>query len=75
MIHTCTNLYYGADTFRSALGHIRESRSLIPAGVSVMTLTVTATKYVRQIVSKLLGMRKPYIVTAPPCYLLCEIQH
>ena len=69
MILTCTNSYYRADTFRSALGHIGELRSLIPAGVSVMALTATATKYVRQIVSKRLGMRNPSVVTAPPCHL------
>ena len=55
------------DTFRSTLRRIGEVRSILPAGVKIMALTATASRDLRYIVSKLIGLVNPYVIAMCPC--------
>ena len=65
------------ETFRRTMLRICEVRSLVPASVHMLALTATATRAVREEVSKILGMRNPVIVAVSPCkrnmaYCVCK---
>ena len=62
-----TVFYFRGDTFRTVLERIGEVRSILPHGINVMALTATATKTVRYSVSKIIGMRNPFVLAIPPC--------
>ena len=54
------------ETFRQILLRIGEVRSLIPPSVHVMALTATATRSDRLSITRIIGLRNPYVVTRPP---------
>ena len=43
-----------------------EVRSLIPKCVNILALTATATKSTREVVTKLLNVKNPSIISIPP---------
>lgn len=66
---SCDDLYLTCrgDTFRTTLKRIGEIRSLLPQHVHVMALTATATRKLLIAVEGILGMKKPVVVSVPPC--------
>lgn len=63
---SCIHKFTRGDTFRSTLRRIGEVRSILPAGVNIMALTATASKSLRYIVSKVVGLDNPYIIAMCP---------
>ena len=55
------------DIFRQTMLRIHEVRSLVPTSMCLLALTATATKSIREDVSKILGMRNPLVVAVTPC--------
>lgn len=58
---------YRGQTFHETLDRIGEVRSILPGGLNIMALTATATKTLRYLVSRRIGMRDPYILAISPC--------
>ena len=58
---------YRGETFRGALLHLGEIRSILPEGVPIMALTATATKTLQMKVSRILGMHGPTVISISPC--------
>ncbi|XP_064395283.1 ATP-dependent DNA helicase RecQ-like [Halichondria panicea] len=54
------------ETFRQMLLRIREVRSLIPTSVHVMALTATATRSDISFISRIVGLRNPFVITRVP---------
>ena len=64
---TCTSYKFTrGDTFRSTLRRIGEVTSILPASINIMALTATASKSLRYIVSKVVGLDNPYIIAMCP---------
>ena len=57
---------------------LKEIRSILPPNINVMALTATATKLLRVCITKLIGLRNPFIISMSPCkktlkYCICKI--
>ena len=55
------------ETFRTDLKNIGEVRSILPDGMNIMALTATATKMLRNSISRIIGMHNPFVVAISPC--------
>ena len=62
-----TYLYYVGVIYRTLLSRTGEVHSLLPRGTSIMALTATATKSLRQAVSRTLWMKNPHVIAYSPC--------
>ncbi len=59
-------MFCRGNSFRHVLKRIGELRSLVPASVNLMALTATATAKDRHSISKILGLRNPFILSKCP---------
>ena len=67
-ITTCTSFCdFRGDSFRAVLERIGEVHSILQQGINVMALTVTVTQTVRFSLSKIIGMRHPFVLAISPC--------
>ena len=60
-------LYYRGDTFRVSLSRLGEICSLLPATVSTLALTATASKTLRSEVARMLAMENEQVIAISPC--------
>ena len=66
-------------TFHTSMLRIKEIQSILPPQVNVMALTATASKSLREPVTKLIGLKNPLIIAMSPCkknlkYAVCKLE-
>ena len=61
------NYYYRGNTFRVSLSRIGDICSLLPATVSTLALTATASKTLRFEVARMLAMKDEQVIALSPC--------
>ncbi len=60
-------LFYRGETFRGALLRIGEVRSILPENTPIMALTATATRTLQNEIARILGMKRPTVISMSPC--------
>ena len=70
-------LHCRGESFREALLHVGELRSLVTPSVRVLAMTATISRPSREYIQTLLGMHSPKVFTMSPCkdnikYSLCS---